>query len=187
MRKKISTILILVGILMIVIPQGLKYIFKTGRNKSIQKFKSELQDKSESQDEVEDNYKPGDEIAIMRVKSVGLETVIVEGTDTKYLKYYACHFEGTAMPGEDGNFSVAGHSSYLYNQVFNELHKVKINDKIEIENTKGIFKYNITEIFDTEAENTFVLDQDTSKKEITLVTCTDGGKKRLIIKGEIEE
>ena len=41
--------------------------------------------------------------------------------------------------------------------------------------------------FDTEAENTFVLDQDTSKKEITLVTCTDGGKKRLIIKGEIEE
>ena len=52
---------------------------------------------------------------------------------------------------------------------------------------RGIFKYNITEIFDTEAENTFVLDQDTSKKEITLVTCTDGGKTRLIIKGEIEE
>ena len=154
---------------MIVIPQGLKYYSRQVENKSMQKFKSELQDKSESQDEV------------------GLETVIVEGTDTKYLKYYACHFEGTAMPGENGNFSVAGHSSYLYNQVFNELHKVKINDKIEIENTKGIFKYNITEIFDTEAENTFVLDQDTSKKEITLVTCTDGGKKRLIIKGEIKE
>ena len=105
----------------------------------------------------------------MRVNSVGLETVIVEGTDNKYLKYYACHFEGTAMPGEEGNFSVAGHSSYLYNQVFNELHKVKINDEIEIETTKGIFKYKITE------------------KEITLVTCTNGGKKRLIIKGEIME
>ena len=73
MRKKISTILILVGILMIVIPQGLKYYSRQVENKSIQKFKSELQDKSESQDEVEDNYKPGDEIAIMRVKSVGLE------------------------------------------------------------------------------------------------------------------
>lgn len=85
---------------MIVIPQGLKYYSRQVENKSIQKFKSELQDKSESQDEVEDNYKPGDEIAIMKVKSVGLETVIVEGTDTKYLKYYACHFEGTAMPGE---------------------------------------------------------------------------------------
>ena len=56
MRKKISTILILVGILMIVIPQGLKYYSRQVENKSIQKFKSELQDKSESQDEVEDNY-----------------------------------------------------------------------------------------------------------------------------------
>ena len=90
MRKKISTILILVGILMIVIPQGLKYYSRQVENKSMQKFKSELQDKSESQDEVEDNYKPGDEIAIMRVKSVGLETVIVEGTDTKYLKELLC-------------------------------------------------------------------------------------------------
>ena len=114
-------------------------------------------------------------------------SVFVEGTDNKYLKYYACHFEGTAMPGEEGNFSVAGHSSYLYNQVFNELHKVKINDEIEIETTKGIFKYKITEKFDTEAENTSVLTQDMSKKEITLVTCTNGGKKRLIIKGEIME
>ncbi len=73
---------------MIVIPQGLKYYSRQVENKSMQKFKSELQDKSESQDEVEDNYKPGDEIAIMRVKSVGLETVIVEGTDTKYLTNY---------------------------------------------------------------------------------------------------
>ena len=182
MRKKLSIFLIIVGLLMIIIPQGLRYYSKYVENNSIDKFKQEIK-----QAEVKQTYEPGEEIAIMRVNSVGLETVIVEGTDNKYLKYYACHFEGTAMPGEEGNFSVAGHSSYLYNQVFNELHKVKINDEIEIETTKGIFKYKITEKFDTEAENTFVLDQDTSKKEITLVTCTDGGKKRLIIKGEIEE
>ena len=75
----------------------------------------------------------------------------------------------------------------LQSYPFNELHKVKINDEIEIETTKGIFKYKITEKFDTEAENTSVLTQDMSKKEITLVTCTNGGKKRLIIKGEIME
>lgn len=172
---------------MLVIPMGLKYYSKYIENQSIQKFKNELKEnKSKEKTEVETTYKPKDEIAIIKVKSVGLETVIVEGTDDEYLKYYACHFEKTAMPGEYGNFSVAGHSSYLYNQVFNELHKVKINDEIEIETTKGIFKYNINEIFDTKAENTSVLNQDLSKKEITLVTCTDGGKKRLIIKGEIK-
>ena len=176
MRKKLSIFLIIVGLLMIIIPQGLRYYSKYVENNSIDKFKQEIK-----QAEVKQTYEPGEEIAIMRVNSVGL------GTDNKYLKYYACHFEGTAMPGEEGNFSVAGHSSYLYNQVFNELHKVKINDEIEIETTKGIFKYKITEKFDTEAENTSVLTQDMSKKEITLVTCTNGGKKRLIIKGEIME
>ena len=47
--------------------------------------------------------------------------------------------------------------------------------------------YKINEIFDTEAENTSVLSQRMDKKEITLITCTDGGKKRLIVKGEIQE
>ena len=183
MRKKISRFLVIVGLLVMIIPQGLKYYSKQVEKNSIDKFEETIKENHSEEKE----FDLGDEIAIIKIKSLGLESVIVEGTDDEYLKYYVCHFEETAMPGEYGNFCIAGHSSYWYNQIFNELHKAKLDDEIEIKTSKGNFTYKINEIFDTEAENTSVLNQNMDKKEITLVTCTDGGKKRLIIKGEIQE
>ena len=112
--------------------------------------------------------------------------VIVESTDKSYLNHHVCHFENTAMPGQDGNFALAGHSStYYYNQVFNEVHKVKVGDKIKITTVDDEFVYTITETRVVESDEIDVLDQDMSKKEITLVTCTNGGKQRFIVKGEI--
>lgn len=180
MRIKISRFLIIVGLLIAIIPQGLKYYSKQVEKDSIERFQESIKEDGDK------DFALGDEIAIIKIKSLDLETVIVEGTDEEDLKYYVCHFEDTAMPGEYGNFCIAGHSSYWYNQVFKKLHNTKINDEIEIETAKGSFTYKINEIFDTEAENTSVLSQNMDKREITLVTCTDGGKKRLIIKGEIE-
>ncbi|MEG0855961.1 MAG: sortase, partial [Terrisporobacter sp.] len=58
-------------------------------------------------------------------------------------------------------------------------------DEIKIKTIDDEFIYIITEIMDVEAEDTYVLDQDMSKKEITLVTCTNSGKQRFIVKGEI--
>ena len=120
------------------------------------------------------------------LKSVNLKNVIVESTDKKYLNHHVCHFENSAMPGEDGNFALAGHSStYYYNQVFNELHKVKIGDEIIIKTINDEFTYTITETIVVESDEIEVLDQDMTKKEITLVTCTNGGKQRFIVKGEV--
>ena len=129
---------------------------------------------------------PGDEIGIIEIESVNLKNVIVESTDKSYLNHHVCHFENTAMPGQDGNFALAGHSStYYYNQVFNEVHKVKVGDKIKITTVDDEFVYTITETRVVESDEIDVLDQDMSKKEITLVTCTNGGKQRFIVKGEI--
>ena len=123
---------------------------------------------------------------LVKLKSVNLKNVIVESTDKKYLNHHVCHFENSAMPGEDGNFALAGHSStYYYNQVFNELHKVKIGDEIIIKTINDEFTYTITETIVVESDEIEVLDQDMTKKEITLVTCTNGGKQRFIVKGEV--
>ena len=52
------------------------------------------------------------------------------------------------MPGEEGNFELAGHSSTYYtNQVFNEVHKVKVGDKIKIKTVNDEFTYTITSLF----------------------------------------
>ncbi|MDD7753988.1 MAG: sortase [Clostridiales bacterium] len=43
----------------------------------------------------------------------------------------------------------------------------------------------MTETIVVESDEIEVLDQDMTKKEITLVTCTNGGKQRFIVKGEV--
>ena len=90
------------------------------------------------------------------------------------------------MPGEEGNFALAGHSSYIYNQVFNNLHKVNMGDKIVIKTINNQFTYIITETMEVQPSDTYVLDQDMRKKEITIVTCTNSGKQRFIVKGELQ-
>ena len=181
MKNKISKILITMGLLIIIGSLILITYSKYMEKKALSSFEEKIE-----RQEVITEVNPGDEIGIIEIKSVNLKNVIVESTDKKYLNHHVCHFENSAMPGEDGNFALAGHSStYYYNQVFNELHKVKIGDEIIIKTINDEFTYTITETIVVESDEIEVLDQDMTKKEITLVTCTNGGKQRFIVKGEV--
>ena len=181
MKNKISKILITMGLLIIIGSLTLITYSKYMENKALSSFEEKIE-----RQEVITEVNPGDEIGIIEIKSVNLKNVIVESTDKKYLNHHVCHFENSAMPGEDGNFALAGHSStYYYNQVFNELHKVKIGDEIIIKTINDEFTYTITETIVVESDEIEVLDQDMTKKEITLVTCTNGGKQRFVVKGEV--
>lgn len=181
MKNKISKILITMGLLIIIGSLTLITYSKYMENKALSSFEEKIE-----RQEVITEVNPGDEIGIIEIKSVNLKNVIVESTDKKYLNHHVCHFENSAMPGEYGNFALAGHSStYYYNQVFNELHKVKIGDEIIIKTINDEFTYTITETIVVESDEIEVLDQDMTKKEITLVTCTNGGKQRFIVKGEV--
>ena len=181
MKNKISKILITMGLLIIIGSLILITYSKYMENKALSSFEEKIE-----RQEVITEVNPGDEIGIIEIKSVNLKNVIVESTDKKYLNHHVCHFENSTMPGEYGNFALAGHSStYYYNQVFNELHKVKIGDEIIIKTINDEFTYTITETIVVESDEIEVLDQDMTKKEITLVTCTNGGKQRFIVKGEI--
>lgn len=182
MKNKISKLLILTGLLIIIGSLILITYSKYVDNKALVSFEEKLEN-----NEILTEINPGDEIGIIEIESVNLKNVIVESTDTEYLRYHVCHFKESVMPGEYGNFALAGHSStYYYNQVFNEVHKVEVGDKIKITTVNDEFVYTITETKVVKSNEIEVLDQDMSKKEITLVTCTNGGKQRFIVKGEIK-
>ena len=173
MKSKISKILITVGLLICVGSLSIKGYSKYLENKSTKSFEEKI-DKNAKESKEDDftNVKAGDEIAIINIPSIKLNTVVVENT---------------AMPGEYGNFSLAGHSSYRYNEVFNELHKINLDDEIIIKTLNNEFTYVVKDIFEVNPEDTFVLDQDNEIKELTIVTCTNKGKDRLIVKAEIVE
>ena len=156
MKNKISKLLISMGLLIIIGSLMLISYSKYVDGKALQSFEEKIEKK-----EVISKVNPGDEIGIIEIESVNLKNVIVESTDKSYLNHHVCHFENTAMPGQDGNFALAGHSStYYYNQVFNEVHKVKVGDKIKITTVDDEFVYTITKTRVVESDEIDVLDQD---------------------------
>ena len=179
MKSKISKILITVGLLICVGSLSIKGYSKYLENKSTKSFEEKI-DKNAKESKEDDftNVKAGDEIAIINIPSIKLNTVVVESIEKQYLNHYVCHFENT---------SLAGHSSYRYNEVFNELHKINLDDEIIIKTLNNEFTYVVKDIFEVNPEDTFVLDQDNEIKELTIVTCTNKGKDRLIVKAEIVE
>ena len=52
-------------------------------------------------------------LAVMRIPKLGLEVPVLPGTDDVTLNRGVGWIEGTAAPGSDGNFAVAGESAHV--------------------------------------------------------------------------
>lgn len=182
--KKIYKIIALLGLILILGPISLNLHTKYKEKVAINNLKEKIEVKDDSDEKKE--VKIGDEIALIEIKSVDISSVIVSGTGKDQIRYYVGHFENTPMPGENGNFAIAGHSSTIYNNVFNNMKNIKEKDEIVITTVDGKFTYEVSEIFETAPDNMSVLDQDNEKKEMTIVTCTKDGEERLIIKANLK-
>lgn len=181
--KKINKILFTLGLVLVLGSVSLNIYTKYKQEQAKNNFTQQIkEDKKEENEKVE----LGDGIALIDIPSVDISSVIVSGTEKEQIRHYIGHFENTAMPGENGNFCIAGHSSTIYNNVFNNLKNIKLNDEIKITTSDGEFTYLVSEIFETEPTNVGVLNQDNDLKEMTIVTCTNNGKDRLIVKGNLK-
>jgi sortase A len=149
-------------------------------------------DKNETPSDKSPTDKPPQEaidgtIGIMTIPKIDLKVAIGEGVDNETLKFAVGHFEGTAMPGDKGNFAVAGHRSYTYSEYFNRLDEVQVGDEILVKTKNNEFRYKVYEKKVVEPTEVSVLDK-TKDATITLVTCTPirVATHRLIIKGKLE-
>ncbi|KAB8118511.1 class D sortase, partial [Clostridium perfringens] len=114
--------------------------------------------------------------------SIDLEAPIVNGEDN--LKYVVAKYRNSPNFGEKGNTILAGHNN-MAGSIFKNLYKVKVGDIVEVQYGNKIFKYKIYQKEIVEPNDSSLLTQDLSKKEITLITCTNRAKQRLILKGEL--
>lgn len=126
-------------------------------------------------------------IGILIISKINLKVVIGEGADLKTLKYAVGHFKGTAMPGQKGNFCVAGHRSYVFGEYFNRLNEVKVGDQIIAQTLKGKFRYKVYKIEVVLPSHVEVLNP-TDDATMTLITCTPirVATHRLIVKARLE-
>ncbi len=86
----------------------------------------------------------GEPFAVVHVPRLGEDwsRVVVEGTGTAELEEGPGHYADTAMPGEDGNFAVAGHRVGR-GSPFLDLDQMRPGDPIVVETADGWFTYRV--------------------------------------------
>ena len=127
------------------------------------------------------DFADGDTMAILTLDRLNIRVAVSEGTDKDVLRVSAGHFNETDMPGA-GNFAIAGHSSRIYTCLFNDLHNAVVGDVIHVKTKAGTRHYVVAELMVVEPDDVDVVEH-TNESVLTIVTCTNDGAERLIIRG----
>ena len=102
----------------------------------------------------------------IEISAIGLEAMIMEGTDAKTLRRAVGHISGTPLPGQQGNVAIAGHRDTF----FRALRNIREDDEIALTMLTGSYRYRVDSIKVVEPDDTAVLDNSDSAI-LTLVTC----------------
>lgn len=123
-------------------------------------------------------------LGYIELPNYGIKKLIVFGTDRKKLnKGVVGVLETSAdLNDEFGNIILAGHNN---KNVFGKLHSMKINEPIKIVTHSQTYNFVITEKHTINDDDFSYFNQITDKKILTLVTCQNNNKKRLIVIAEL--
>jgi sortase A len=127
----------------------------------------------------------GEPVGDIRIPVIGVNQVVVEGTNTPDLRKGPGHYIGTPLPGQDGNAAIAGHRT-TYGHPFYNLDAVKVGDPIVLTTLQGIFVYDTTKSWVVSPSDTSVINNAPANL-ITLTTCNPrfSASSRLVVQGEL--
>lgn len=188
-RRVFGIVLILIGVGIIANVIYKKIVTSNKQNELIEAFESQIADSKNEEIsepvslEAINGYTP---IAIMEIPSIKLKQPVVDGITEDVIKYFLGRFPNSAMPGEVGNFAVAGHRVSDFTDAFINLYKVKVGDKVIVTTKDGVYTYEVDSSFIVDPDQVEVLDESDYEK-ITLITCTIGSKRRVIVTGKLIE
>ena len=187
LRRVFGIALILIGVGIIGTVAYKKIVTSHKQNQLLEVFESQIAEtKNEGSNEsvsleAINGYTP---VAIMDIPSIKLKQPVVDGITEDVIKYFLGRFPESAMPGEVGNFAVAGHRVSDFTDAFINLYKVKVGDEVIVTTKDGRFTYEVDNSFIVDPDQVEVLD-DADYEKMTLITCTIGSKRRVVVTGKL--
>ncbi len=121
--------------------------------------------------------------AILKIPKLGIEYPVLSDTSEELLKISLNRLHGP-KPNQEGNYVIVGHN-YKNGKMFGKLPGIAMDDICELTNLarKTTVTYKVYTRYVVEPDDVSCTSQLTDgKKEITLITCTNGGKQRLVVK-----
>ena len=120
--------------------------------------------------------------AVLSIPKLGISYPVLTEESEELLKVSLCKYWGPS-PNEVGNYCIVGHN-YKSGTMFGKLANAYVGDEVTLKDLSGrIVTYSIYNRYVVEPTDVSCTSQLTNgQRELTLITCTDYGKRRLIVK-----
>ena len=175
---------LIVEIAMIVIRYGGNYLNEKEVSASLEtieeKLNKEETQQSESLPELE--FKGYKVEGIIEIPKINIKYPIIDHTNEETMKVSITKFWGP-QANEIGNYTVAGHNN-KDGTMFGKTKYLQIGDKIKLTNLKNeTIEYEVFKIYSIDPDDVSCVESvENGTREITLITCTNGHKNRLVTK-----
>ena len=175
---------LIVVVAMIVIRYGDNYLNEKEVSSSLETIEEELNkektQQSESLPELE--FKGYKVEGIIEIPKINIKYPIIDHTNEETMKVSITKFWGP-QANEIGNYTVAGHNN-KDGTMFGKTKYLQIGDKIKLTNLKNeTIEYEIFKIYSINPDDVSCVESvENGTREITLITCTNGHKNRLVTK-----
>lgn len=130
------------------------------------------------------NGKVYNTVGTINIPSINVNYPILSETSDALLKVSVCKFWGS-NPNEVGNLCIAGHN-YRNSRFFSKAINMVVGDTIEITDLTGkTLTYSVYDKYTVDPTDVSCTSQLTNgKKIVTLITCTNDSKQRVVIKAQ---
>lgn len=175
---------LIVVVAMIVIRYGGNYLNEKEVSSSLETIEEELNkeetQQSESLPELE--FKGYKIEGIIEIPKINIKYPIIDHTNEETMKVSITKFWGP-QANEIGNYTVAGHNN-KDGTMFGKTKYLQIGDKRKLTNLKNeTIEYEIFKIYSIDPDDVSCVESvENGTREITLITCTNGHKNRLVTK-----
>ena len=125
-------------------------------------------------------------IGIITIDDISLVYAVVEGVKDSNIGVAIGHFPDSVAIGAEGNCALAGHNGGHYSRYFKDIKKLKKGAKVILTDLNGYeYTYEVYESFICEPSDLYVVeDLGIKGKYLTMVTCTNGGTQRYIVRAK---
>ena len=180
----ILVLALIVVLVMIAVKYGNNYKNEKEVSATLESIEQKLEEKSpEDEEELLDVEYKGYKIeGIIEIPKINIKYPIINQTNEETMKLSITKFWGPEA-NEIGNYTVAGHNN-KDGTMFGKTKYLEIGDTIKLTNLKNeTIEYKVFEIYSIDPDDVSIVNSvDPNTREITLITCTNGHKNRLITK-----
>ena len=127
----------------------------------------------------------GQPVGTIVIPSIGVNYVVVQGTNTRDLQLGPGHYDNTPLPGQPGNAAIAGHrTTYLH--PFYNLNELSPGQPIYVTTTQGRFEYDVSQVLVVNPADLAVIGP-TAVPTLTLTTCNPrfSAAQRLVVQATL--